>query len=108
MWSGAPRTGRPARLGREPRVAARAGRGSAETARQQAVILAEQFLIDTCEAVSPDLPAAVLMDYLTDYRAHLATVVAASRGRARGRLRDVLRWRVGARRPPPGHGPSGR
>ena len=44
------------------------------------ILAAEQFLIDTCEAVVPDLPAAVLMEYLVDYRAHLAAVVAASSG----------------------------
>ncbi len=63
MQSRSPRTGRPARPG-----------------RQAVILAAEQFLIDTCEAVVPDLPAAVLMEYLVDYRAHLAAVVAASSG----------------------------
>jgi len=62
MRSPSPRTGHPARPG------------------QEAVILAaEQYLTATCEAVSPDLPAPVLMDYLIQYRAHLAALVAAAR-----------------------------
>ncbi len=32
------------------------------------ILAAGQYLTGTCEAVSPDLPAPVLMDYLADYR----------------------------------------
>ena len=54
-----------------------AGTGAAQP--ENALAAAEQFLIDTCEAVVPDLPAPVLMDYLIQYRAHLAALVAAAR-----------------------------
>ena len=47
--------------------------------RQAALLAAEQFLADTVEAVVPDLPAPVLLDYAARYRAHLAALVAASR-----------------------------
>jgi hypothetical protein len=44
-----------------------------------ALVAAKQFLVDTAEAVGPELSAPVLLDYATRYRAHLAALVAASR-----------------------------
>jgi hypothetical protein len=50
----------------------------APSVRADALAAAEQFLASTVEAVHPDLPAAVILRYAADYRAHLAAVVAAS------------------------------
>jgi len=44
-----------------------------------ALVAAKRFLVDTAEAVGPELSAPVLLDYATRYRAHLAALVAASR-----------------------------
>ncbi|HUY48113.1 MAG TPA: hypothetical protein VMV92_20690 [Streptosporangiaceae bacterium] len=49
-----------------------------QSVRADALTAAEQFLATTVEAVHPDLPAAVLLRYAAAYRAHLATIVAAS------------------------------
>ncbi len=79
MRSRSQQIGRLARLWQGIHIATGADRAGTRAARQKVVLAAERFLIDTCEACGPDLPATVLMDYLIDYRAHLAAVVAASR-----------------------------
>lgn len=60
------------------------------TAREAAVLAAERFLADTCEAIAPDTPAPALLSYAARYRAHLSAVVAVIR-QSDGRPADG-RW----------------
>jgi hypothetical protein len=54
--------------------------GDGLSAMRATLAAAERFLASTTEAVYPDLPGPKMLLYTARYRAHLAAVVAASRG----------------------------